>query len=71
MNSFWIRVHNCSHENIDRDYFDSGVCGTPNCRWVEERCLDCGAYIMKCDCGFCNSISGWPQKRWGKRDGIY
>jgi len=64
---FYDKVLKCKHINLSTNYLDSGSCDTPYCSWYEEHCSDCGAYIVKCGCGFYNSISGWPYKRYKKR----
>ena len=64
MNKFWKKVTKCNHKNLSSDYCEPIYCDTPYCGGYEVHCLDCGAYISKCDCGYCNDVSGWPQKRW-------
>jgi len=66
MNERWNKVVECKHDNIDTDYIDGGLCESPYCTWSEYRCLDCGAYISKCGCGYNNGISSWPHTRWDK-----
>ena len=67
-NLFWDKVIKCNHDNISEDYFEIVYCPTPYCSGYEVHCLECGAFITKCDCGFCNGISGWSEKRWRKFD---
>jgi len=64
MNEFWDKVERCEHKNLNPNYLEGGTCWTPYCGWWEEHCLDCGVYITKCGCGFCNGMSGWPEQRW-------
>lgn len=69
MENFWDRVEKCKHER-ESDYYETGNCDTPYCGWSETHCLDCGVYIMKCNCGFCNGMGGWPHSRrraWERR----
>jgi len=66
MNKFWKKVIKCNHENLSSDYYAPVYCGTPYCGGDEVHCLDCGVYISRCGCGFCNDVSGWPEKRWKK-----
>lgn len=62
---FWKRAMKCDHENLSPEYEGGGPCNTPYCSGdAEEHCLDCGVYISKCDCGWCNGMSGWPSQRW-------
>ena len=61
---FWEKVENCKHGNADYTDACSIIrCPTPYCSGDETKCLDCGAYIIKCDCGFMNSVSGWSMAR--------
>lgn len=62
--NFWKKVEKCKHENLSENYYESVYCGTPYCGGEETHCLDCGVYITKCGCGYCNGMSGWPEKRW-------
>ena len=61
--SFRQKSSLCKHEHISTTYFRTGECATSGCYWTEVKCLDCGAYITKCDCGFYNSVDGWSCKR--------
>ena len=61
--NFRDKVQKCKHERLSPDYLDDIACSTPYCRGYETHCLDCGAYITKCECGYLNGISGWPEKR--------
>ena len=64
---FWDKVEKCKHENLSPTHFGGVFCGTPYCNAGEDHCLDCGVYITKCDCGYCNGMSGWPEKRWARK----
>jgi len=64
MSKFWDKVEKCDHKNLSPDYIEPVYCGTPYCSGYEEHCLDCGVFITKCGCGFCNGMSGWPERRW-------
>lgn len=61
---FWDKVDKCKHDNLSPIYIENINCWTPYCEGTETHCLDCGVYIIKCGCGFCNGMSGWPEKRW-------
>ena len=63
MSDFWNKVSKCEHKNLSPNYHEFVSCSTPHCSGIEEHCLDCGVYITKCDCGFCNGFYGWPYKR--------
>jgi len=63
---FWERVNKCKHENLSPNYSVLVCCPTPYCSGEEVHCLDCGAYSTKCGCGYMNTISGWPYRRWEK-----
>ena len=60
---FWMRSVGCEHANLSPNYLESVSCETPYCRGWETHCLDCGAYIIECGCGFCTGFSGWPDSR--------
>lgn len=60
---FWERTQGCKHENLSPNYLEFVGCGTPYCCGWETHCLDCGAFIIECGCGFLTSISGWPESR--------
>jgi len=60
---FWDRVETCGHMNLSPNYSASFNCQTPYCSGYEDHCLDCGAYIQKCGCGFNVGMSGWPRRR--------
>lgn len=62
MNTFWEKVSKCKHKNKTQHYstFD---CATPYCTIREERCADCGVYIVTCGCGYYNGYHGWSLKR--------
>jgi hypothetical protein len=62
---FWDKVASCNHEFCD-NYIYYVSCGTPHCQGVEYRCKKCKAYVTECGCGYCNGISGWPEKRYRK-----
>lgn len=64
---FWNKVQKCDHKNLNPDYYEPVYCQTPYCEGYEEHCLDCGVFITKCQCGYCNGYSGWSEKRWRKR----
>ena len=66
MRKFWNKVNKCKHKNISPIYYKVIFCGTPHCSGYEEHCLDCGVYISKCGCGYCNGLSGWSTLRWKK-----
>lgn len=61
---FWDKVGKCSHKNLSVSYYVNLSCATPYCSGEEVRCLDCGVYISKCGCGYCNGMSGWPEAQW-------
>jgi len=63
---FWTKTLRCKHERLSSTYYESISCPTPYCSGEEVHCLECGAYISRCGCGFCNGISGWPNKRYRK-----
>lgn len=63
MSKFWDKVEKCNHKNISPNYLDGGQCETSYCEWSEDHCLDCGVYITKCGCGYCNRMDGWPWKK--------
>jgi len=65
MNNFWNKVIKC-HHIYHPNYIDNLTCNTPYCSGYEVHCAQCGVYITKCDCGYLNGISGWPEKRWRK-----
>lgn len=61
----WERVNRCKHPRADLT--ENHVrCWTEYCEATEEFCPDCRAYIVKCQCGCCNFISGWSERRWRK-----
>ena len=60
---FWTKVENCKHENLSPNYYETIACRTPYYGGSEVHCLDCGVYISSCGCGFCNGMSGWPNRR--------
>ncbi len=62
-NKFWDKVSKCKHEP-NNNYLKIIHCGTPYCEANEWHCKHCGAFITECGCGFCNSISGWSEKRY-------
>ena len=64
MNEFWNRVAKCEHKHLSPNYLEFIPCGTPHCLASESHCLDCGAYITECGCGFNNGVSGWSHKRY-------
>lgn len=64
MSKFLDKVQNCQHKNFYPDYLESGSCPTPYCGYDESHCKDCGAFIMKCGCGYNNGISGWSYRRY-------
>lgn len=64
MNKFWNKIDKCKHVNLDPNYFEVFNCATPGCIAIESRCLDCGAFIVTCGCGYENMISGWSMYRW-------
>jgi len=67
--AFWEKASKCKHENLHEYYHAGGSCPTPHCGgWNEYHCMDCGAYISSCPCGFNNGISGWPHLRWKMRE---
>ena len=68
--SFWDRVDKCKHTNLSPVYLETVSCPTEYCSGSETHCLDCGAYIQKCGCGYNNGMYGGPlnrQKRRAKR----
>lgn len=67
MSDFWGRVRECDHDNLNDDYDAHVRCTTPYCSGYERHCLDCGVYIQRCKCGYNDGLSGWPAKRWWKR----
>lgn len=64
--SFWEKVEKCNHENLYSDYYELVYCDNEYCSGSESHCADCGVFITTCQCGYCNGISGWPEKRWSK-----
>ena len=65
--SFWDKVYACEHKNLSPNYSEYIYCGTPYCSGSEEHCLDCGAYIQECGCGYNNGMSGWSHKQYKTR----
>jgi hypothetical protein len=63
---FWASVDACDHERLSKTYLVNLYCPTPYCRGQEIHCLDCGAYISSCGCGFLDAVSGWSSARWKK-----
>jgi hypothetical protein len=66
---FWVRVQECPHKNMSKDYYRFVSCahGDLGCSGGHEsHCLDCGVYIIKDPCGDMSGQSGWPYKRWIK-----
>jgi len=61
--AFWDKVSKCKHKNLSPNYLEYVECGTPLCQGYESHCLDCGAYITECGCGFVSGISGWGERR--------
>jgi hypothetical protein len=68
LTKFWQKVKECKHKNISPNYSEIIYCSTPYCNGEEIHCLDCGAYISKCGCGFNNGMGGWSLKRRKKRE---
>lgn len=66
MNKFCNKVVKCEHKNLSSNCCECIKCETPGCFGYEVHCLDCGVYISKCGCGYCNGLSGWPELRWRK-----
>lgn len=66
LSKFWKKVILCNHEFYG-DYAGYIYCETPYCEGYELHCKKCNAYISKCDCGYCNGVSGWSEKRWINR----
>lgn len=67
MSKFWKKVEKCKHKNLSKNYSPTIRCGSVGdlgCNAVEHHCLDCGVYISKCQCGWCNGLSGWSHRRW-------
>jgi hypothetical protein len=58
------RQWSCPHTQLSETYFKSFNCETPYCEGQEVRCKQCGIFITTCGCGYNNSASGWPRKRW-------
>lgn len=63
---FWEKASKCSHVNLSPVYLENIKCDTPFCGGSETHCLDCGVFIIKCGCGYCDGISGWPDSRYRK-----
>lgn len=59
---FWDKVKDCKHEPNDK-YLKLINCSTPYCSGYEWHCKHCGVFIIECGCGFCNSMSGWSEKK--------
>jgi hypothetical protein len=55
------KMSKCAHKNLDPDYSVGFVCSTPYCTGSEEHCLDCGAYLSSCGCGYENGLSDKPR----------
>ena len=68
MSKFWDRALECEHKSKSADYNQHVSCPTPLCSGDEEHCLDCGAYIVTCKCGYLSGLSGWPHKRWAAQE---
>lgn len=64
---FWYRAHRCKHQNLSPVYSETIRCGTPYCSGQEVHCLDCGAFITTCGCGFLTGMSGWSESRHHKQ----
>ena len=45
-------VYNCNHDILDEEYFEQYPCETPYCTVTEEKCLQCGSIVIRCDCGY-------------------
>lgn len=60
---FWDKVNKCDHERLS-NYYVNLNCATPYCSGDEVCCSDCGVYISKCKCGYCNGMSGWSDAQW-------
>lgn len=65
MNIFKNKAQSCKHEHLS-NYHKTGKCATDFCWWEEHHCIECGAYVTTCGCGFNNGIDGWPSKRRNK-----
>jgi len=59
---FWERVAACKHERLS-DHCWYWACSNEYCGVGESHCLDCGAYLIECQCGAENGMSGWPRAR--------
>jgi len=57
---------NCDHSVLSDKYYETFSCETPYCDGYEVRCSLCGIFFTTCGCGYNNSASGWPRKRWNK-----
>ncbi len=64
MSKFWDKVIKCKHKNLSPHYYETIYCPTPYCGGYEVHCEDCNVYISECGCGYNNSMSGWPERRW-------
>ena len=60
---FWKKVNKCKHE-WDENYYETYDCATDYCVAKETRCKKCGAYSVRCGCGFETGLSGWNHKRY-------
>ena len=47
---------NCEHDILDENYLYQYECETPYCMVSEEKCLQCGCFIVSCGCGYNNEV---------------
>ena len=59
---FWEKASQCDHD-WSPVYYEFIPCPTPYCNGGETHCLKCLVFEVTCQCGFCNSMSGWPEAR--------
>jgi len=58
----------CKHKNLFPNYLEFFNCPTPYCSGSEIHCSDCKMFISTCGCGFNNEVSGWPRKRYIRKE---